>query len=218
MRARTPARTRLLAAAALGGGRLACASPARAATPGQVLSDDITLTVTDSGTLRATETVTLEGSGVERSLVRLKHVDDRRDRRFDVVDVRGGTATADGDRTVLTPSGTGSARRTVKLTYTVRGTMTSPHGRQQLDWVAAGGWNVPVAQTKVTVEGGAAVQDLNCFAGELDSRVGCTQFFTNHTHVQAEFRQQELQPGGGRAGAGGGPPGAAAGGPGDDGR
>src|SRR3569833_1068415 len=213
MLVRTPVRTRLLVAAALGSGLLACASPARAATPGQVLSDDITLTVTDSGTLRATETVTHEGSGVERSLVRLLLVVVRRVRRFDVVDVCGGTVTADGDRTVLTPAGTGAARRTVKLTYTVRGTMTSPHGRQQLDWVAAGGWNVPVAQTKVTVEGGAAVQDLNCFAGELDSRVGCTQFFPNHTHVQAEFRQQELQPGEYLTISIGYPPGTTSGGP-----
>jgi hypothetical protein len=45
------------------------------------------------------------------------------------------------------------------------------------------------------VEAEAAVLDLNCFAGELDSTVGCTQFFTNHTHVQAEFRQQNLEPG-----------------------
>ena len=72
--------------------------------------------------------------------------------------------------------------------------MRPMRGRQELDWVAGGGWNVPVAQTQVTVEAGAAVLNLNCFAGELDSTVGCTQFFTNHTHVQAEFRQDNLQP------------------------
>ncbi|WP_329243947.1 DUF2207 domain-containing protein [Actinoallomurus sp. NBC_01490] len=189
-------RIRLLTAVAAVGGLLTCAAPAYAGPSGQVVSDNVTLTSTADGVLHAKETVTFEGTGVKRSFVRLKHVDDRRDRRFDLGDVHGGTVTVDGDRTVLTPSGGGGpGRRTVTLTYTVHGAMTPLRGRQQLDWVAAGGWNVPVAQTQVTVESGAAVQDLNCFAGELDSTVGCTQFFTNHSHVQAEFRQENLQPG-----------------------
>jgi hypothetical protein len=188
-------RTRLLLAPAVAAGLLACAFPAQAERSGQVISDDIALTAASDGTLHAKETVTFEGAGVQRSFVRLKHVDDRQDRRFDLVDVRGGTVTTDGDQTIVTPSGGGAGRHTVKLSYTVRGTMTPLSGRQELNWVAAGGWNVPVAQTQVTVESGAAVQDLNCFAGGLDSTVGCTQFFTNHTHVQAEFRQESLEPG-----------------------
>jgi hypothetical protein len=188
-------RTRLLLASAVAAGLLACAGPAYAAPSGQVLSDDITLTATADGVLHAKETVTLEGAGIRRSFVRVRHVDDRRDRRFDLDDVHGGAVTADGDRTIVTPSGGGPGRRTVTLTYTVRGTMTPLRRRQELNWVAAGGWNVPVGQTRVVVEGGAAVQDLNCFAGALDSTVGCTQFFTNHTHVQAQFREEGLQPG-----------------------
>ena len=188
-------RTRLLLAPAVAAGLLASAFPAHAEASGQVVSDDVTLTAASDGTLHAKETVTFEGRGVKRSFVRLKHVDDRQDRRFELTDVRGGTVTIDGDRTIVTPTGGGAGQHTVKLSYTVRGTMTPLPGRQELNWVAAGGWNVPVAQTKVTVESGAAVQDLNCFAGELDSTVGCTQFFTNHTHVQAEFRQESLQPG-----------------------
>jgi hypothetical protein len=187
-------RTRLLLAPAVAAALLSLAAPARAAPSGQVFSDDIALTASADGVLHAKETVTFEGSGVRRAFVRLKHVDDRRDRRFDVGDVRGGSVTRDGDRTVLTPAG-GPGRHTVKLTYTVRGTMTPQRGRQELGWVAAGGWNVPAAQTQVTVESGAAVQSLNCFAGALDSTVGCTQFFTNHTHVQAEFRQEDLDAG-----------------------
>jgi hypothetical protein len=187
-------RTRLLLAPAVAAALLSLAAPARAAPSGQVFSDDIALTASADGVLHAKETVTFEGSGVRRAFVRLKHVDDRRDRRFDVGDVRGGSVTRDGDRTVLTPAG-GPGRHTVKLTYTVRGTMTPQRGRQELGWVAAGGWNVPAAQTRVTVESGAAVQSLNCFAGALDSTVGCTQFFTNHTHVQAEFRQEDLDAG-----------------------
>lgn len=187
-------RTRLLLAPAVAAGLLACAFPARAEASGQVISDDVTLTAASDGTLHAKETVTFQGSGVKRSFVRLKHVDDRQDRRFELTDVKGGTVTTDANRTIVTPSGGGPGQHTVKLSYTVRGTMTPLPGRQELNWVAAGGWNVPVAQTQVTVESGAAVQDLNCFAGELDSTVGCTQFFTNHTHVQAEFRQESLQP------------------------
>ncbi|GAB2818644.1 DUF2207 domain-containing protein [Actinoallomurus bryophytorum] len=188
-------RTRLLLAPAAAAGLLACAVPAHAEASGQVVSDDIALTASSDGTLHAKETVTFQGSGVKRAFVRLKHVDDRQDRLFELADVRGGTVTTEAERTIVTPSGGGPGQHTVKLSYTVRGTMTPLSGRQELNWVAAGGWNVPVAQTEVTVESGAAVQDLNCFAGELDSTVGCTQFFTNHTHVQAEFRQESLQPG-----------------------
>jgi hypothetical protein len=188
-------RTRLLIAPVVAAGLLACAVPAYAGPSGEVVSDDVALTATPDGVLHAKETVTFEGSGVRRTFVRRKHVDDRNDRRFELGDVHGGTVTRDVDRTILTPSGGGPGRHTVTLTYTVRGTVTPLKGRQELSWVAAGGWNVPVTQTQVSVAAGAAVQDLNCFAGELDGTVGCTQFFTNHTHVQAEFRQQNLAPG-----------------------
>jgi Predicted membrane protein (DUF2207) len=188
-------RTRLLIASAVAAGALSCGFPAYADPSGQVVSDEVALNATPDGVLHAKETVTFEGTGVKRSFVRLEHQDDRHDRRYDLGDVRGGTVTRDGDRTVLTPSGGGPGRHTVRLSYTVRGTMRPMRERQELNWVAGGGWNVPVTQTQVTVEAGAAVLNLNCFAGELDSTVGCTQFFTNHTHVQAEFRQNDLQPG-----------------------
>ncbi len=188
-------RTRLLIAPVAAAGLVVCAAPAYAAPARQVVSDDVALTAAPDGVLHARETVTFEGSGVKRTLVHLKHVDDRRDRRFDLGDVRGATVTRDGDRTVLAPPGGGHGRRTVTITYTVQGAITPLRGRQELNWVAAGGWNAPVAHTQVTVDAGAAVQDLNCFAGGLDSSVGCTQFFTNHTHVQAEFRQENLLPG-----------------------
>ena len=188
-------RTRVLIASAVAAGVLSCGFPAYAGPSGQVLSDEVALSATSDGVLHAKETVTFEGTGVKRSFVHLQHQDDRHDRRYDLGDVRGATVTRDGDRTVLTPSGGGPGRHTVRLTYTVRGTMRPTRERQELNWVAAGGWNVPVAHSQVTVEAGAAVLNLNCFAGELGSTVGCTQFFTNHTHVQAEFRQDDLQPG-----------------------
>lgn len=188
-------RTRVLVASAVAAGALSCGLPAYADASGQVLSDDITLTVTADGVLHAKETVTFEGNGVKRSFVHLRHQDDRHDRRFDLSEVTGGTVTRDGDRTIVTPSVHGPGRHTVRLGYTVRGTMTPLLESQELNWAAAGGWNVPVAQTRVRVNAGAAVLNLNCFAGELGGTVGCTQFFTNHTHVQAEFRQENLQPG-----------------------
>jgi hypothetical protein len=188
-------RTRLVIASAVAAAALTCGLPAYAAPSGQIVSDDVALTMSSDGVLHAKETVTFEGSGVKRSFVRLKHQDDRHDRRFDIGNVTGATATADGDRTVLALPGGGPGRHTVRIGYTVRGTMTPMPRRQELTWVAAGGWNVPAAETRVTVGADAAVLDLNCFAGELDATVGCTQFFTNHTHVQAEFRQLNLQPG-----------------------
>lgn len=186
-------RTRLIAVTAAAG-LGTCAFPAYADASGQVLSDEIALTATSDGVLHAKETVTFEGSGVRRSFVRVQHQDDRHDRRFELGDVRGGSVSREDDRTIVTPAG-GPGRHTVRLSYTVRGTITPLRGRQELRWVAAGGWNVPVAKTRVTVGASAVVQDLNCFAGDLGDTVGCTQFFTNHTHVKAEFRQENLQPG-----------------------
>ncbi|MCO5996094.1 DUF2207 domain-containing protein [Actinoallomurus rhizosphaericola] len=193
-------RTRLLiaplvAAPLMAAGLLTGAAPASAAS-GQVVKDTVAITVAPDGTLQVKETVIYEGAAPARTLIRRKHLDDRQDRRYDVGDVKGGTLTNQGDRAVLRVSGGGGAgRRTAQLSYTVKGTMTTLRTGEQLNWVAAGGWHVPAAQTRVTVDSSAVVQNLNCFAGDLSSTIGCTQFFTNHTHTQAEFRQEDLQPG-----------------------
>jgi hypothetical protein len=187
-------RTRLLIAPAVTAGLLAGAIPASAES-GRILTDDIALTAGPDGTLHASETVTFEGNVLRRAFVHRKHVDDRHDRRFEIGDVRGGPVSHDGDRTIVKLTGDGPGRHTARLTYTVKGAITPVRGGQELNWTAAGGWEVPAARTRVTVASGAAVQNLNCFAGDPTSTVGCTQFFTNHTHVQAEFRQQTLQPG-----------------------
>jgi hypothetical protein len=187
-------RTRLLIAPAVAAGLLACAIPASAES-GRVLTDDIALTAGPDGTLQARESVTFDGSVLRRSFINRKRMDDRHDRRFEIGDVRGGSVSDEADRTIVTITGGGPGRHTARLSYTVKGAITPLPGRQELNWTAAGGWEVPAKQTRVTVESGAAVQNLNCFAGDLNSMVGCTQFFTNHTHVQAEFRQQTLQPG-----------------------
>ncbi|MCO6011505.1 DUF2207 domain-containing protein [Actinoallomurus purpureus] len=188
-------RTRLLIAPLIAAGLLTCAVSASAAS-GQVVKDTVAITVAPDGTLRVKETVSYEGNAPARTLIRRKHLDDRQDRRFDVGDVQGATLKNQGDHAVLQVAGGGAAgRHTAQLSYTVKGAITALRGGEQLNWTAAGGWHVPVTQTRVTVESSAVVQNLNCFAGEQEGTVGCTQFFTNHTHTLADFRQEDLQPG-----------------------
>jgi hypothetical protein len=188
-------RTRLVIAPLVAAGLLTGAAPASAAS-GQVLKDTVAITVTPDGTLQVKETVTYEGAAPARTLIRRRHLDDRQDRRYEVGDVQGGTLNDQGDHAVLQVAGEGGAgRRTARLSYTVKGALTTLRGGEQLNWIAAGGWHAPVSQTRVTVESSAVVQNLNCFAGDLESTVGCTQFFTNHTHTQADFRQEDLQSG-----------------------
>jgi Predicted membrane protein (DUF2207) len=188
-------RTRLLIAPLLAAGLLTGAAPVSAAS-GQVLKDTVAITVTPNGTLQVKETVTYEGTAPARTLIVRRHLDERQDRRFEVGALQGGTLRDQGDRAVLQVSGGGGAgRRTAQLSYTVKGAVTTVRGGEQLSWTAAGGWHVPAAQTRVTIESSAVVQNLNCFAGAPDGTVGCTQFFTNHTHTQADFRQENLQPG-----------------------
>ncbi|GAB3987938.1 DUF2207 domain-containing protein [Actinoallomurus acanthiterrae] len=188
-------RTRLLTAPLVAAGLFVGAASASAAS-GQVDKDTVAITVTPGGTLQVKETVVYEGAAPARTLIRRKHLDERQDRRFDVGNVQGGTLKNQGDHAVLqVAGGGGTGRRTAQLSYTVKGTLTALRTGEQLTWTAAGGWHVPVTQTRVTVESSAVVQNLNCFAGEPESTVGCTQFFTNHTHTLADFRQQDLEPG-----------------------
>lgn len=157
------------------------------AADGRVISDDIAMTLGPDGTLQVGETVTFEGGDLRRVFVVHRRLDDGNDRAFEV---RGGSVR---DGAVTLRGGPG--RTTARLSYTVKGAIAPTRGGEELDWTAAGGWQVPVARTRITVDSDAAVQNLNCFAGDLTSTVGCTQFFTNHAHTQAEFLQQSLRPG-----------------------
>lgn len=186
--------TRLLAAPIAVAALLTCVPPA-SATSGTVIDDEVALTVGTSGELDARETVTFQGGPLSRSFVTRKHLDDRHDRHFEITDLKGGSAHENGDRTTVDIPGGGSGRHTARLEYVVRGAITSQPEREELDWTAGGGWPVPAARTRVTVDSAATVQNLNCFAGDPAATVGCTQFFTDHTHVRAEFRQQNLEPG-----------------------
>ncbi|MCW2900344.1 MAG: hypothetical protein JWO67_2609 [Streptosporangiaceae bacterium] len=192
-------------------GVLGLATPASATRlPGneRVLKDDVVLTVGSGGVVHAKETILYEfagGSGLERAFITKIRHDDTRDRVFEVHSLTasspdGGPAKAtlsrDGDRTVVRVTGAGAlnGRRTITLHYDVRGGISPMGDGEELRWTAIGGWAVPVVSAKASVEAGAVVRNLNCFAGVPSSSVGCTQFFTNHTHTHSEFVQRNLLP------------------------
>jgi hypothetical protein len=174
----------------------------------RVVKDDVNLTVGADGVVHAKETIVYEFAGgreIERSFVTRTRYDDTRDRLFEIENVKasspdGGPArsslTREGDRTVVRLSGGGAltGRRTVTLRYDVLGGISPMGAGDELRWTAVGGWAVPVDSAKVSVEAGAVVRNLNCFAGALGSSVGCTQFFTNHTHTRGEFAQRAMLP------------------------
>src|SRR5918992_1546351 len=176
--------------------------------PQRVVKNEVALTVRPDGVLHARESVTYDfadgGNVIARRFVTKTRDNDRRDRVFKVANLKaasadGGpatvTASADGDFTIVRISGprvTGA--HTTVLEYDVHGAFSSGASGQELRWTALGGWQVPVSEARVTVDSAAVIRNLNCFAGELTSSVGCTQFFTNHTHSRGEFVQQNLFP------------------------
>jgi hypothetical protein len=171
-----------------------------------VLRDDVVLSIGTGGVVNVKETIVYEfagGTALERDFVTRTRESDTRDRIFKVENVKasspdggptGVSVTQRDDRTVVRVAGTGalSGRHTVVLQYDVRGAIARLGSGEELRWTAVGGWTVPVASAKATVDAGAEIRNLNCFAGALGSSVGCTQFFTNHTHTHAEFRQQNM--------------------------
>ncbi|HZB29935.1 MAG TPA: DUF2207 domain-containing protein [Streptosporangiaceae bacterium] len=187
----------------------ASAPAASAAVSQRVVKDSVALTVRPDGVVHAKETVTYDfaggGTSIERAFLVKTRDSDRRDRIFKIENIKatagagGGPATvstvADGDTMIVRVSGprTTGTRSTV-LEYDIRGAISATGSGQELRWTAVGGWDVPVAEARVTVDAPAVVSNLNCFAGELTSSIGCTQFFTNHTHTRGEFVQQNLLP------------------------
>ncbi|HEY7482939.1 MAG TPA: DUF2207 domain-containing protein [Streptosporangiaceae bacterium] len=186
-------------------------SPAKAddgLAAARVVKDQIALTVGRDGVVHAQETVTYDfaggGTSFEKVFVTKTRDDDRRDRVFKVDNIKasspdGGPATVstsvNGDNTVVRVSGSRvSGSHTTVLEYDIRGAISTTASGPELRWTATGGWGVPVAEARVTVEAAAVIRSLNCFAGELTSSIGCTQFFTNHTHTQGVFVQQNMLP------------------------
>jgi len=178
------------------------------AAPQRVVKDSVTLTVRPDGLVHAKETVTYDfaggGTSIERAFVIKTRDNDRRDRLFKVENIKassanGGPATVatsvNGDNMIVRVSGTRvTGTHTTVLEYDVSGAISTTASGQELRWTTIGGWKVPVAEARVTVDAAAVITNLNCFAGGLTSSIGCTQFFTNHAHTQGEFVQQNLFP------------------------
>ncbi|HEX6471660.1 MAG TPA: DUF2207 domain-containing protein [Streptosporangiaceae bacterium] len=194
---------------------LAVATPAAApaalpaaAAPQRVVRDAVALTVRPDGVVHAKEIVTYDfaggGTSFDRTFVVKTRDSDRRDRVFRVEHItassaNGGpaavTTSANGDELAVRVSGARvTGIRSTTLEYDVRGAVSAGGSGQELRWTAIGGWPVPVGEARVTVDAAAAITNLNCFAGELTSSIGCTQFFTNHTHTRGVFAQQNLFP------------------------
>lgn len=176
------------------------------AAPERVVRDEVALTVRPDGVVHVKETIVYAFSGtrgIERSLITKRRYSDTRDRVFKVSGIAvtspdGGPAKATtaerGDRTVIKVSAPGplTGRRTVVLEYDVRGAIVPMGAGQELRWTAIGGWRVPLDDARVTVDAAAVVRNINCFSGPLESAIGCSQFFTNHTHTQSDFRQRGM--------------------------
>ncbi|GAA3968811.1 DUF2207 domain-containing protein [Actinomadura viridis] len=188
----------------------AAAEPAtaagRAAAPERVIKDQVAIQVGSGGVARVRETITYEfggGRGLVRSFVTRRHDGVTRDRVQPVSGVRASSPDGGPTRVAVREKGlntivevTGDApltgRRTVVLDYQVRGLVAPMGGIEEVRWTAAGGWRVPVDEASVTVDGGAMIRHVNCFAGPLESAVGCTQYYTNHTHTQGVFSQRQM--------------------------
>ena len=194
---------------------LGLASPAAADAPSQALaaetvaSDEVVLTVGRDGVVQARETIVYEfagGRGFERTFVTRTRDSDTRDRVYEISDVQasspdGGpdraTVSVDGSRTRVSVSGDRPlhGRRTVVLTYRVRGVITPLGMRDELRWAAIGGWSTRVAAARVVVRGPVMDGSINCFAGPLASAIGCAQFNPDHTRTEGTFSQNNLLPG-----------------------
>nr|BFE32847.1 DUF2207 domain-containing protein [Actinomadura rugatobispora] len=182
------------------------APPASAAAPERVIKDEVALRVGTGSVARIRETITYEfggGRSLERTFVTRRHESVTHDRVFRIGGVRASSPDGGPTRVAVSETGTrtlvkvtGDApltgRRTVVLDYEVRGLVTPMGSVEELRWTAVGGWKVPVNEARVTVDGGAMIRNVNCFAGPLGSAIGCTQFYTNHTHTQGIFSQQQM--------------------------
>ncbi|WP_245667609.1 DUF2207 domain-containing protein [Actinomadura macra] len=172
----------------------------------RVLKDDVTLTTGQGGVTRVKETIVYQfagNKGFKRAFVTRTHDSVTEDRVYKLDHLRA--SSPDGGPTKVTSSGEGTktivrvtggqnltGTRTIVLEYEVRGAVARFGALEELRWPAVGGWSVPVTEARATVSGGAAIRNVNCFAGPLQSTIGCTQFYTNHTHTQGIYSQQQM--------------------------
>ncbi|MBW8485347.1 DUF2207 domain-containing protein [Actinomadura parmotrematis] len=205
------------AATALTTTALACllaAAPASAAAPaqasaGRVLSDAVTIGLARDGAAHVKETISYSFSGerqLSRKYVTRVHESVTEDRLYKLDNLRasspdGGPAevatSVSGTETTVKVSGTGAltGKRTVVLEYDLRGVTAAVGAAQEMRWPAVGGWSVPVDSARVTVSAPGEIRSVNCFSGPLQSSVGCTQYYMDHSHTQGIYAQQQMLPG-----------------------
>ncbi|WP_149263032.1 DUF2207 domain-containing protein [Actinomadura sp. K4S16] len=211
-----PLLTSTSAAASEAGGTVAEAGAPRAGAAAsgftaaeRVLKDDVVLTAGGGGTVRVKETIVYRFAGhdgFQRTYPTRVHESLTEDRVYRIENLRaaspdGGpskaTSSAKGLNTVVKVAGgrklTGD--HTVVLEYDVRGAITRMGAADELRWPVVGGWKVPLDEAKAVVDGGAMIRNVNCFTGPIGSTIGCTQYYTNHTHTQGVFAQQGMLPG-----------------------
>ncbi len=215
---------RLLTVASVAFLPLAAAAPAAAGAPahgpaaadravgaasGRVIKDDVVLTTGRGGVTRVKETVVYRfdgGKSLARTYVARVHESVTEDRVYKIENVRasspdGGptrvSTSTEGVRTTVRVSGDGAlnGQRTVVLEYDLRGAIAPMGTLEELRWAAAGGWDVPVDEARATVAAGTAIRHVNCFSGPLESTIGCTQYYMNHTRTQGVYSQRKMLPG-----------------------
>ncbi|QKG24775.1 hypothetical protein ACTIVE_6424 [Actinomadura verrucosospora] len=184
------------------------AAPARQAAAERVLKDDVALTPGKGGVVRVKETIVYQfagGSGFQRTFPTRTHESVSQDRVYQLAALRatspdGGptrvsTSSGDTDTKVKVSGGKLTGAHTVVLEYDLRGAIDQLGSAEELRWPAAGGWRVPVDEATATVDATAMIRSVNCFAGPLESTIGCTQYYTNHAHTQGIYTQREMLPG-----------------------
>lgn len=175
----------------------------------RVLKDEAVLTAGQGGVVRVKETIVyrFDGhNGFERTFPTRTHESLTEDRVYKLSNLRasspdGGpaqvTSTSEGTATTVTVTGpkklTGD--HTIVLEYDLRGAITQMGAAEELRWPVIGGWKVPVDEARAIVDGGATIRNVNCFMGPVGSTIGCTQYYTNHTHTQGVYSQQGMLPG-----------------------
>jgi Predicted membrane protein (DUF2207) len=165
--------------------------PARAQASEQILDYRVDLQIEADGSLVVTEQIAYdfgaeERHGIFRDVpVRFRY-DDRHDRVYplQVLEVSGSPGTpvqytledADSKQRVRIgdPDQTISGQHDYTITYRVEGTLNGFPDHDELYWNAIGtDWEVPIEQASVTVKAPAAIGQVACYAGPVNSTRSC---------------------------------------------
>ncbi|MEO3785870.1 DUF2207 domain-containing protein [Actinocorallia sp. B10E7] len=182
----------------------AAAAVAAETADDRVVRDEVVLTLGTDGVLHAKEIITYDfgtgGNGFERVFSTRIHHDEKRDRAFEVDDLQAAQpytakVVEEDDRTLVKVSGPqASGPQIITLDYDVVGSILPLPQGQELRWTAVGGWRVPVGEAAVSLETGVMIRNVNCFAGELSSVIGCSEFSTRMKRRQAVYGQENMLP------------------------